>query len=102
MDYSFLLCSDKSGMYPGGHLRRITGLYGTSEFPPRMNHGETRNASYLAEPGSIFILIDVAFIYGQIGKLFQNKIPFNAFTSSTPRGGEIYQGRRCQRGICIE
>jgi len=90
MDYSFLLCTDKSGMYPGGHLRRIAGLYGTSEFPARMYHSETRNASDLAVARGIIIFVNVAFIDGEIRKLFQKKVPFDAFAGTTPRGGEVY------------
>jgi len=77
-------------MYPGGHLRRIAGLYGTSEFPARMNHSETRDASYLAVARGIIIFVNVAFIDCEIRKLFQEKVPFYAFTRATPRGGEVY------------
>ena len=77
-------------MYPGGHLRRIAGLYGTSEFPARMYHSETRNASDLAVARGIIIFVNVAFIDGEIRKLFQEKVPFDAFTGATPGCREVY------------
>jgi hypothetical protein len=77
-------------MYPGGHLRRIAGLYGASEFPPRMYHSETRNASYLAVARGIIIFVNVAFIDGEIRKLFQEKVPFDAFAGTTPGCREVY------------
>ena len=77
-------------MYPGGHLRRVAGLYGTSEFPPRMYHGETRNASDLAVTRGIIIFVNVAFINGEIRKLFQKKVPFDAFTGTAPGCREVY------------
>ena len=77
-------------MYPGGHLRRVAGLYGASEFPPRMYHSETRNASDLAVARGIIIFVNVAFIDGEIRKLFQKKVPFDAFAGATPGCREVY------------
>jgi hypothetical protein len=55
-----------------------------------MYDGETRNASDLAVARGIIIFVNVAFIDGEIRKLFQKKVPFDAFTGTTPGCREVY------------